>query len=165
MARYFRIVHLETWNKAKPQGVSDEQWKDIWVKIKKPQRATSQSSGYDFAAPFGFTLSPGDSIVIPTGIKARMNAKEELKIYPRSGQGFKYFTRIANTVAKIDSDYYNNPDNEGHIFIKLRNEGDIDWEVNAGDRFAQGSFYEYLIVDDDMPISEERKGGLGHSGR
>lgn len=158
---FFRKVKLNTWNQAKPAGVENSQWTDLYNAIKLPVRATLRSAGYDFHAPFGFTLSPGDSIVIPTGIKFYTFAHEFLMIAPRSSHGFKYFARLANTVAIGDADYYDNPDNEGHYFIKLRNEGDKDWTVEKGDRFAQGIILPFAITDDDTPLSEKRQGGLG----
>ena len=102
-----------------------------------PKRSTSRSAGYDFFSPFYFELLPGESIKIPTGIKAYMMKDEVLHIYPRSGLGFKYFLRPANLVAIIDSDYYNNEDTEGHIWVKVRNEGDTTVEIKKGMAFCQ----------------------------
>lgn len=133
-----------------------------WSEIKLPKRATTGSAGYDFYAPFDFTLRPGESIKIPTGIRCKIKGNWVLKLYPRSGHGFKYLVKLANTVGIIDSDYYNS-DNEGHIMVKLVNTGDKDLVVNKGDAFCQGIFSEYgLTVDDE--VDGIRNGGFGSTG-
>jgi dUTP pyrophosphatase len=126
-----------------------------------PRRATKKSSGYDFYSLKTFILKPNEEIILSTGIKTYMQDNEELKIFVRSSMGIKYNIRLKNQTGKIDADYYNNSSNEGHICIALKNEGDKDWIVNKGNAVAQGSFYNYLIGDNDCPISEERKGGIG----
>lgn len=131
------------------------------LNLKPPQRATKKSSGYDFYSPCDFKLLPNEEIKLPTGIKIYMLDDEELLIFPRSSVGFKYNIKINNTIGKIDADYYNNPDNEGHVWIKFTNMGNKIWEVKQGEAVAQGTFYKYLVADDDKPIKEERIGGLG----
>ena len=84
-----------------------------------------------------------------------------LKLYPRSGLGFKYRLQLNNTVGIIDSDYFYS-DNEGHIFTKLTNDSNEGKtvEVTAGTGFMQGIFLEYgITVDDDA--KGERNGGFG----
>jgi len=93
-----------------------------------------------------------------------MEADEVLMIYPRSSIGFKTNIRLSNTTGIIDSDYYNNQDNEGHMWIKFYNPMDIDYKINIGDKIAQGIFTKFLIVDDDKTDSE-RVGGLGSTGK
>ena len=84
-----------------------------------PRRATSGSAGYDFFAPFDLTVHPGETVTVPTGVRVWMEEGWVLKLYPRSGLGFKYRLQLNNTVGIIDSDYYYS-DNEGHIFHGLR---------------------------------------------
>lgn len=134
-----------------------EEWHDIEL----PQRATQHSSGYDFKSPFSFELQPGETIKIPTGIKTYMQEREELLMFIRSSLGFKYDVVLRNCVGKIDMDYYDNKDNEGHIWIGLINHGSKVLEVKKGDAIAQGTFYNFLIADKDVPVSEERVGGIG----
>ena len=143
-------------------------WKDtfgegenVYNEIKLPHRATSGSAGYDFYSPLDFSLAPGESIKIPTGIRAKIADGWVLKIYPRSGLGFKYRLQLNNTVGIIDSDYYSS-DNEWHIFIKITNDSKEGktLEVKKGDAFAQGIFIEYgITVDDDA--DGVRNGGFG----
>lgn len=134
---------------------------EIYADIKLPKRATSGSAGYDFYAPFDIVLAPGETIKIPTGIRAWIVDGWVLKLYPRSGLGFKYRLQLNNTVGIIDSDYYNS-DNEGHIFIKITNdtnEGKVI-EIPKGTGFAQGIFVEYGITIDDDACGV-RNGGFG----
>ena len=127
--------------------------------LKLPKRATKFSAGYDFYAPIGFELDPGETIKVPTGIRCGMNTDWVLMIYPRSGLGFKYKVRLDNTVGVIDADYYFS-DNEGHIFIKITNEGNKAVHIKQGDAFAQGIFMEYGITEDDC-VESDRNGGFG----
>jgi len=157
------------------EKVSKEQYESNYIRkmynttdyenLKLPQRATLKSSGYDFFSPIAFELYPGDIIQFPTGIRAYMLEDEELKIYVRSSMGFKHNVRLVNQVGKIDSDYYMNPDNEGHIWMGLQNEGNHIWMVKIGDKIAQGSFYKYLLADDDIPANILRIGGIESTGK
>ena len=93
-----------------------------------------------------------------------MNTDEVLMLYSRSSQGYKYDVCLTNSVGVIDSDFYNNSDNEGHFSVKLSNNGEKDYIVNIGDKIAQGVFIKYLTVDDEEEINNERSGGLGSTG-
>ncbi|WP_418756111.1 dUTP diphosphatase [Eubacterium ventriosum] len=141
-------------------GTPDEaKIKQIYYGIDMPKRATKGSAGYDFFSPIGFTLSPGETIKIPTGIRCEMNEDWVLMCFPRSGLGFKYRMKLDNSVGIIDSDYAFS-DNEGHIFIKLTNEGNKKLEVFEGNGFAQGIFLQYGITEDDN-CDGIRNGGFG----
>lgn len=163
VAQFFKVSReqfLSSMREDFPQ-YSQEDLSDMYDSIKLPRRATKGSAGYDFFAPFAFSLPAGSTIKIPTGIRVRMDEDWVLKLYPRSGLGFKYRLQMNNTVGIIDSDYYHS-DNEGHIFIKMTNasnEGKTV-EVAAGSGFAQGIFLEYgITVDDDA--DGVRNGGFG----
>ena len=129
--------------------------------IPLPKRATMGSAGYDFFSPIDFSLKSGESITIPTGIRAEMDDGWVLQTYPRSGLGVKFRLQINNTVGIIDSDYFNS-DNEGHIFIKLTNDSNEGKEatVAKGMGFAQGLFIPFGVTRDDM-VTETRNGGHG----
>lgn len=131
-----------------------------YLDIKLPRRATAKSAGYDIYSPFSFELNPGETIKIPTGIKAYMQDDEVLKIYIRSSLGFKYDVTLSNNVGIIDADYANAL-NEGHIWIKLINHGDKTLSINKGEAIAQGIFEKYLKADNDKPVKDERVGGIG----
>ena len=130
--------------------------------VKLPVRATSGSAEYDFFSPIGFTLKPGEEVVVKTGVRCKMEEGWVLSIYPRSGFGFKYGVGLANTVGIIDSDYYNS-ENEGHIMIKLVNRGSKVLEVSAGMAFCQGIFTPFGITVDDC-VESSRNGGFGSTG-
>ncbi|MBQ8426769.1 MAG: dUTP diphosphatase [Clostridia bacterium] len=133
--------------------------KSAFDQIILPKRATSGSAGYDFFAPEEFTLNPDETIKIATGIRAKIDEGWVLKIYPRSSLGFKYRLSLDNTVGIIDSDYYF-AENEGHIFIKMTNNGIKPLTVEKGKAFAQGIFVEYGITVDDE-CTATRTGGFG----
>ena len=120
---------------------TEERLHDMYEDIKLPKRATKGSAGYDFYAPFGFTLNPGETIKIPTGIRVSMREDWFLAILPRSGLGFKYRMQLDNTVGIIDSDYFKS-DNEGHIMIKITNDSKQEKSISIveGMAFAQGIF-------------------------
>lgn len=134
---------------------------DIEYEIKLPKRSTKESAGYDIFSPVDILLKPNEEIKVPTGLKVHMQKGEVLLIFPRSGLGFKYYTRLANTIGVIDSDYINS-DNEGHMWVKLRNEGDKDLFINQGDAFCQAIFMPFLLADgDNFEQGEDRNGGFG----
>lgn len=150
------------------EHISQEQWGKDYGKsdvksIQLPKRGTSSSAGYDIVSPISFTLEVGEEIKIPTGFKVYMLSDECVLFYPRSGLGFKFYIRLANTVGVGDGDYYNNSGNEGHYWIKMRNEGFKTMSVEAGDRIAQAIFQKYLTVDGDV-ADGQRVGGLGSTG-
>jgi dUTP pyrophosphatase len=126
--------------------------KDIYNNIQLPRRSTTGSAGYDFFAPSNLSILSNDYLTIPTGIRCKIDDGWVLTAYPRSGHGFKYGIKLANTVGVIDSDYYN-AKNEGHIFVKLVNESVVgehkDFSVNSGDAIFQGIFLPFGITVDD----------------
>lgn len=132
--------------------------------IKLPTRATEKSSGYDFYAPFDFTLDVNESITIPTGVRMVTDQQVWLLCMPRSGLGCKFRMQLDNTVGNVDGDYWRS-DNEGHIFAKITNDGKEGkrLEIKAGDRFMQGVILPFLIADDDN-ASGVRNGGHGSTG-
>ena len=135
--------------------------KETYNSYNIPVRHTNCSAGYDFESILSFELQPGEIKKIPTGIKVQMNQDEMLMIVVRSSTGFKYNVRMCNQVGIIESDYYNNSSNEGHMWIALQNEGTEVFKVEAGDRIAQGIFVKFLTVDEEEKIDNERNGGLG----
>ena len=139
----------------------EEEIQEIYDSLKLPKRATKGSAGYDFYTPLSIVLNPGESMKVPTGIRVEMEEDWVLKLYPRSGLGFKFRLQLNNTVGIIDSDYFYS-DNEGHIFAKITNdskEGKVVC-IEKGTGFMQGIFVEYgITVDDDADAI--RNGGFG----
>lgn len=140
---------------------SEAEVHEMYEALKLPQRATKGSAGYDFFAPFAFSLPPAATIKIPTGIRVKMEEDWVLKLYPRSGLGFKFRLQMNNTVGIIDSDYFYS-DNEGHIFVKLTNDSNEGktLTVEQGTGIVQGIFLEYGITVDDE-AEGIRNGGFG----
>ena len=153
--RYFEKVSFEEFKKE----ITDD--KKLYGEYNLPKRQTKYSAGYDFESVIDFTLKPNESKKIPLGIKVNMNHDEMLMIVVRSSTGFKHNVRMCNQVGIIESDYYNNPNNEGHLFIKLQNEGTEDFVVKKGDRLCQGIFVKFLTVDNEEEITNVRTNGFG----
>ena len=131
--------------------------------IALPKRATAGSAGYDFVSPVEVTVEPGETALIPTGIRAEMDPGWVLLLFPRSSLGFKYSLRLANTVGVIDSNYAF-AKNEGHIMVKLRNPLSVPVTIGRGDRFCQGIFLPYGTAEEDE-VTAGRVGGFGSTDR
>ena len=153
--RKFEKISFEQFKK----DISDDE--KLYESYSLPKRSTKNSAGYDIASLEEYTLKPGEAHIFVTGLKVSMNSDEVLYLYGRSSFGYKYNITLANSVGVIDSDFYNNIDNEGHFKVKLINHGEKEVKINIGDRIAQGVFMKYLIVDNEEKIIKERKGGLG----
>lgn len=143
---------------------ADEQ-KKVYEEIVLPRRSTFGSAGYDIRSTTNFILQPGETIVVPTGVRCAINDGWFFMIVPRSGLGFKYRLQLDNSVGIIDSDYFY-ADNEGHIMAKITNDSrnSKTLEVKRGDRFVQGIFVPYGITLNDE-VNSNRTGGFGSSGR
>ena len=134
--------------------------------IHLPVRKTAKSAGYDLEAAETTVLAPHAVTVVPTGLKAFMEDDEYLSIFIRSSLAFKKGLMLANSTGIVDSDYYNNADNEGHIMAKLTNdsnEGKV-LEIHPGEGFLQGIFMPYGITEDDE-ADGVRNGGFGSTDR
>ena len=107
--------------------------KELYKSIELPKRSTKNSAGYDIRSIENYTLKPGESKVFKTGLKVNMNSDEVFFVFDRSSFGFKYDIMLSNSVGVIDSDYYNNEDNEGHVSICLINHNDKPLEIKIGD--------------------------------
>ena len=131
------------------------------VEVELPRRGTKLSAGYDFIALEDIKLEPGEVKKIPTGVKVEMPPNFWLGIHPRSGHGFKYALRLMNTLGVIDADYIHGK-NEGHIWIKLRNEGNKELFIEKGKGMAQGIFRKYYLTEgDSFEKGAQREGGMG----
>lgn len=129
-----------------------------------PSRSTQDSAGYDFRSLETYTLKPHESHVFPTGVKAEMEKGEVLYLFIRSSIGIKKGILLSNSVGVIDSDYFENEKNDGHIMIALTNISEEEVLIQKGDKIAQGVFMKYLVTDDDASIGT-RKGGIGSTGK
>lgn len=132
--------------------------------INIPKRATKFSAGYDIESAEDLVIKPGEIIKVKTGLKVEIPSDEVLLIYPRSSLGIKKGLITSNAVGVVDSDYYNNPDNEGHLMIPLLNFSKVDVQIIKGERIAQGIFQKFYLTDDDS-VEATRTGGFGSSGK
>ncbi|CAK1241109.1 dUTP pyrophosphatase (dUTPase) (Dut) [Fructobacillus cardui] len=135
-----------------------------------PARSTERAAGYDFAAATDIViLAPTEGVqkpvLIPTGIKAYMQADEYLQLVSRSSLPKKKHLVMPNAVGIIDADYYNNEQNEGEIMVQVLNISQEDVVIKKGERIAQGIFLPYLLADqDEDTIKAVRAGGFGSTG-
>ena len=159
--------------------------------INLPQRATHHAAGYDFEAAEEVVIpsiwkagwkkgleTVADGLkkdvsenekqlkptLVPTGIKAYMGEDEFLQLANRSSNPLKRFLVLTNGVGVIDSDYYNNEANEGHIMFQFTNFGFKDVVIKKGERIGQGIFLPFLKADQDQTTAQ-RQGGFGSSSK
>ena len=137
----------------------------IYSGILLPRRATTGSACYDFFIPFDAHIAPGETLLIPSGIRVAIDPGWVLMLFPRSGLGFKYRFQLDNSVGIIDSDYWG-AKNEGHIFLKMTNDTHSGKEIvlRCGEGIAQGIFVPFGITSDDS-VSDIRTGGFGSTTR
>lgn len=127
-----------------------------------PQRATAGSAGYDFKAAKDVLIKPRSKpVLVPTGIKVQMPRDNVLLLFNRSSNPLKRKLVVSNGVGVIDSDYYNNDNNEGEIFGQFINIGDTPVEIKFGQKIMQGIFMPYCLAVNDVPLNMQRNGGFG----
>ncbi len=149
--RDFEVISFKQFKK----DISEDE--ELYKKVRIPKRDTKGAAGYDFFAIEEFELNPGESKKVPTGIKVCMEEDEVLFLVLRSSMGFYYNLRLCNQVGIIDSDYYNNLDNEGHIWFKIQNEGKEKLKIKQGEAFGQGVFIKYLTTNSEKNEFIERR--------
>lgn len=98
--------------------------------------------------------------LVPTGLKCKLDPNTYLELSVRSSTPLKTWLILANGVGVIDADYYNNSDNEGHIYLQLINLAPFDIKIKKGEFIGQGIIKPYLTTEDDKAIGE-RTGGFG----
>ena len=160
--------------------------------VNLPIRATHHAAGYDFEAAEdclvpsiwkvllknkqllnendGFSLGDENrkhlkSTLVPTGIKSYMGEDEFLQLANRSSNPIKNQLLLPNGIGVIDSDYFGNESNEGHIYFQFINYGIKDHLIKKGDRIGQGIFLPFLKADNERNTEKNRSGGFGSSGK
>jgi len=129
-----------------------------------PGYQSNGASGADICALMEnpYTLKPGETALIPTGIAIELPYGYEAQIRPRSGLAIKHGITLLNTPGTIDSDY------RGEIKIIITNCGRNDFIITNGMRIAQMVFNKIyrgnFIVSDSLNETERNDGGFGHSG-
>ena len=134
------------------------------MNINLPKRTTKNSAGYDIEAAETCIIpsfKKGQKpTLVKTGIKAYMQEDEVLILANRSSNPGKKGLILANSIGVVDSDYYGNPDNDGHIMFAFYNVKEEDITIQKGERIGQAIFQKYLVTDDDIATGT-REGGFG----
>ena len=121
--------------------------------INLPERKTKASAAYDIEAAEDTVIpafKPGmKPTLIKTGLKAYMQEDEVLLMMPRSSGPKKQGILFPHSTGVVDADYYENNENDGHIFIQCINIKDEDVTIKKGETIAQAMFQKFLIVDND----------------
>lgn len=142
-------------------GWNEEDARIAYANLILPASSTIDSAGFDFKTPYEICLEPNQSILIPTGIRCKMDKHWALILCPRSGHGTKYRVQLDNTIGVIDKDYYD-AKNEGHIMAKITNDGKEEkvFSLKSGEKFIQGLFL-YTGTAKNAVGTDIRIGGLG----
>ncbi len=149
--RDFEKISFEQFKK----DVSEDE--KIYNNIKIPQRDSDATAGYDIYLLNDIEIKPHEVLKLPTGLKCYFEKDEALLLIIRSSMGFKYNIRLCNQVGVIDADYYNNEDNEGHMWVKIQNEGEEVVHIKAGEAIVQGIFLKYLTTQSDNSLNLTRR--------
>lgn len=128
--------------------------------LKKPYRATKYSVGYDCFTPVDVTIAPHTTELVFINFKAYFGTDEGMFTAITSGLSRKGIN-LANGVGIIESDYADNPSNDGNIGFLLHNNNDDPFSFKAGEKIGQIFFLKYLTVDDEVEPETIRTGGFG----
>ena len=105
----------------------------------------------------GYNYKP---TLVSTGLKCKLDPGTYLELSVRSSTPLKYWLILANGVGVIDGDYYNNPDNEGEIFLQMINLSPFNVQIKKGEAIGQGIIKPYLVTETDV-AGGQRIGGFG----
>lgn len=149
--------------------------------IELPKYAHEMDAGMDIRAKSRIIIAPGETKIIPTGLKVVIPDGYELQVRPRSGLSLKTPLRVANTPGTVDGGYrdeigviitntsVNNKDKQYDINEKDNKKG--TYIVHKGDRIAQIVLCKYEMIEFEeveenviYQTGVNRGGGFGHSG-
>lgn len=128
-----------------------------------PVYGSEGAAGADLFAMRKFEIGAGETVLIPTGVKASFPSNVMLNIYPRSSLHKRGLT-LANCVGVVDSDYYNNESNGGELLVAMRNFSDHNTIVEYGERIAQAVFTGVIKDSRLKVLNATRKSGFGSTG-
>ncbi len=129
-----------------------------------PAYAKEGDSGMDVRALADFTVHPGETRIVGTGLYMAIPQGYEIQVRPRSGMSFKTKLRIANSPGTIDSNY------REELGIIVDNIGEDDLKFKAGERIAQIVLCPVITFEWDRVSFKEdlgtttRDGGFGSTG-
>jgi dUTP pyrophosphatase len=130
-----------------------------------PVYATEHSAGMDICAAVAedVVITPGSTVLIPTGFAIALPEGYEAQVRPRSGLAVRHSVGILNSPGTIDADY------RGEVKVILTNFGTKEFVVKRGDRVAQMvvARYERVAWDEREELGGTARGagGFGHTGR
>ena len=147
-----------------------------------PAYAREGDAGMDICAAESITIKPGETVIVPTGLKMAIPEGYEIQVRPRSGISFKTPLRLSNAPGTIDSGYRdelgilltNTSENsvtneEGFLTIEDKGNKKGTYKINKGDRVAQIVLQEVprmklTVVNSVKDIGSDRGGGFGSTG-
>lgn len=134
--------------------------------VNLPKRGTTGSAGYDFEVAEDVVIQPlsesKKGLLVKTGVKVKIPKNTYLALHPRSSLFNKKGLILANGVGVIDSDYYENDDNDGHVMVNVVNLTDASVVLKKGEKIAQGIVVQYFTTGEDtFSEGEKRSGGFG----
>lgn len=148
-----------------------------------PVYANPGDAGMDVYAAEEVIIAPGETVVVPTGLKLAIPEGYEIQVRPRSGLSLKTPVRIPNSPGTIDSGYRdelgiiisNNSDRNvcepGRAPFTLEEKGNRPgtYIVRKGDRIAQIVLQVvpkmvFTKVSSVKDIGQDRGGGFGSTG-
>ncbi len=132
--------------------------------IELPEYKSDGASGMDVRAALDapLTLTPGQIVLVPTGLRVAVPVGYEVQVRPRSGLSLKHGITVVNTPGTIDADY------RGPVGIILGNVSQVPFTINRGDRIAQLVIQQVVHADvqivDNLDETARGEGGFGSSG-
>jgi len=143
-----------------------------------PEYANIGDAGMDIRAAEDVEILPGETVVVPTGLKVAIPVGYEIQVRPRSGISLKTPLRLVNSPGTIDSGYrdevgviIHNSSKEGNEVYSISDKGNKQgiYRVKKGERIAQFVLNEVPVikwkeVDDIKESGFNRGGGFGSSG-
>lgn len=128
-----------------------------------PSYATAGAAGFDLRAAASLSLAPGQFAMVPTGFAMAIPAGYEMQVRPRSGLAAKHGVTVLNSPGTVDSDY------RGEVAVIMINHGDSNFDINLGDRIAQGVIAAVVQMPfheaDSLDTTERGSGGFGSTGK
>lgn len=138
-------------------------FKKLDERAKRPEYGSENANGADLFALNDYTIEPGKTVKIQTGIALELNDEYAGFIMARSGMACNRGLAPANKVGLIDTDY------RGEIIVALHNHGEETQTVNAGDKVAQLVIIRLpqatFIEVEELDETKRGDGGFGSTGK
>lgn len=171
MLKYTKIRNVKNPNRGTPLSAGIDFYipesNDFYVKL---QLIDNKSDNIKLSEPIkvvgSYTLKPGESVLIPSGIKTYFTPEYALIAFNKSGIASKYSILVGAEV--IDQDY------QGEIHFDLKNVGNKDIKLHPGDKITQLILVKIGLDEPQYVETEEElynntktqrgEGGFGSTG-